>query len=555
MNLLKNRPMLWGGALGLIMGWTVVPGHLFARSARAPTLGAFAVPQTLTGTVSGQPFVWSGSVTFTPGTGTRRTISGVGTFTLGGTPPPPAPLTLTGVTPNPAVTGGPLLLTGSGFAAGARVLWGTTLLPVTVSSATVLTATAPFVLATQSQALSVTVNGQTASGPLLTVNPLLGPPPPPPPPGNVVNVRNFGAKGDDLADDTAACQHALQTVPAGGTLYFPSGIYKLSDWLKFNHPVAMTLTGDGPTSVLHSAAGGGLMIGTGGEPGGPVTVTKLKFQGTHGATMRSTALPTGGVQIFGPVGTVIDNCDFQDVMSAVYDAAPTSGTITRNSRINGWARVAFFVEKNGQVTNCTIDQHDPNPPAGDTSHAFYIHGGASNVTITDNEVSGVAKYFLQEYSEAPNTITTGLQVRRNLVQNCQNGIVLAHSQMGAGDIFNTVIDGNTFRNTNGGSAILIKDGNGVIVSNNVISGCVSYGIGLGGWAPFESGFSIANVDVFGNTVSGCQTGLFGLASNGGSFSNCTFHGNTVSGNRQDLSIQSVLGLSYSPTGPRPPALR
>jgi hypothetical protein len=68
------------------------------------------------------------------------------------------------------------------------------------------------------------------------------------------------------------------------------------------------------------------------------------------------------------------------------------------------------------------------------------------------------------------------------------------------------------------------------------------------WAPYELNFSLANVDVFGNTVTGCQTGLMGLASNGGTFSGCSFHGNAVSGNKQNLSIQQVLGLSYSPTG-------
>lgn len=468
-----------------------------AKKARPmPGLGQFTAPVTLSGVIpgSGVPFTWIGTITLSPaGSEVRRTISGTGLFT---TLPVPGPTPVPVPTPTPTPT------------------------PVPPPVPTPTPAPTP--------------------GPV-------------PVPVNAINVKSFGALGNDTADDTAACQRALQSARAGDTVYFPAGVYKLSDQLKWNHPPQATIIGDGPTSVLHSVGGQGIYIGTGGESGGPVTVTRIKFQGTPGGNMIN-GKATGGIQIFGPQNTVVDNVDFADVTTAVYDAAPTSGTVTRNCRVNGWARICFFVEKNGQVTNCKLFQNDPNPAAAQTSHCFYVHGAASNVLIADNEVSGVAKYFLQEYSESPNTLTSGLQVRRCYVHDCQNGVVLAHSQMGAGDIFNTVIDSCVFKNIVGGSAILIKDGNGVVVSNNTVDTCVSYGIGLGGWAPYEPNFSISNVDVFGNTVTRCSVGLFGLASNGGSFSNCRFHGNAVSGNRSDLSIQSVLGLSYSPTGPRPPRM-
>jgi len=459
-------------------------GPVIARKARqSPKLGAFTAPADfIIKGPDGTLYRWTGSATFTPsGSESRRSLSGVGTFTPVGIPPIPKPDPIPVPTPTPIPTPTPT--------------------------------------------------------------------PQPVPPG-AINVRTFGAVGNDQTDDTAACQRALQAVQPGGTLYLPSGTYRISGWLKFTHPVAMTVMGDGPTSVIHSVAGGGLMIGTGGEPGGPVQVRQIKLQGNHGATMRSTIQPSGGIQVFGPQNTVVDNVDFQDVTSAVFDAAPTAGTITRNCRINGWARVAFFCEKGAQVTHCTILQNDPNPAAGNTSHAFYIHGTASNVLVTDCEIAGVAKYAAQQYSESPNTITSGVQFRRLNIHDCQNGIVFAHSQQGAGDIINSVIDSCTITNTTGGSAILIKDGDGVTVSNNVIDGCVSYGIGVGGWAPYESNFSLANVDIFGNTVRNCAVGLFGLASNGGTFSNVRFHGNTIAGNKQNLSLQSVLGLSYSPTGPR-----
>jgi hypothetical protein len=45
-----------------------------------------------------------------------------------------------------------------------------------------------------------------------------------------VNVRDFGAKGDNVSDDTAAIQSAIDSVASsgGGTVYVPAGTYKLS---------------------------------------------------------------------------------------------------------------------------------------------------------------------------------------------------------------------------------------------------------------------------------------------------------------------------------------
>jgi hypothetical protein len=50
-------------------------------------------------------------------------------------------------------------------------------------------------------------------------------------PQHVLNVRAYGAMGDDATDDTAAIQRAINALHAsasGGTLWFPSGVYQIS---------------------------------------------------------------------------------------------------------------------------------------------------------------------------------------------------------------------------------------------------------------------------------------------------------------------------------------
>ena len=43
-----------------------------------------------------------------------------------------------------------------------------------------------------------------------------------------ISVRDFGAVGDGIHDDTIAVQTAINCTPKGGRLYFPEGTYLVS---------------------------------------------------------------------------------------------------------------------------------------------------------------------------------------------------------------------------------------------------------------------------------------------------------------------------------------
>lgn len=47
-----------------------------------------------------------------------------------------------------------------------------------------------------------------------------------------VKDKQYGAKGDGTSDDTAAIQAAIDACPAGGIVYIPQGVYRLSSTLK-----------------------------------------------------------------------------------------------------------------------------------------------------------------------------------------------------------------------------------------------------------------------------------------------------------------------------------
>lgn len=55
----------------------------------------------------------------------------------------------------------------------------------------------------------------------------------------VVNVRDFGAKGDESTDDTAAIRAAAATLKDGDTLYFPGGTYYVSGTIALDKTVSV----------------------------------------------------------------------------------------------------------------------------------------------------------------------------------------------------------------------------------------------------------------------------------------------------------------------------
>jgi hypothetical protein len=63
--------------------------------------------------------------------------------------------------------------------------------------------------------------------------------------GQMVNVKNYGAKGDGITDDGAAIAAALKACASGQTLYFPAGTYYVAGSVICKAGVNMTGDGDG----------------------------------------------------------------------------------------------------------------------------------------------------------------------------------------------------------------------------------------------------------------------------------------------------------------------
>jgi Pectate lyase superfamily protein len=93
---------------------------------------------------------------------------------------------------------------------------------------------------------------------------------------SMVNVKDFGAKGDGIADDAVSINAALATLTSGGTAFIPPGIYRVSKPLT---PLSNTqLVGAGSsTTILADAAVASRVILV--ESKHYVTVRDLKVDG------------------------------------------------------------------------------------------------------------------------------------------------------------------------------------------------------------------------------------------------------------------------------------
>lgn len=91
-----------------------------------------------------------------------------------------------------------------------------------------------------------------------------------------VNVKWFGAKGDGVADDTNAIQQSLNALAAkGGSVYMPTGIYRITGTIQLKNGVSLSGEYTQNNSVLLD--------------------TVIKYEGTGAAIQCYTADPDAGV--------------------------------------------------------------------------------------------------------------------------------------------------------------------------------------------------------------------------------------------------------------------
>ncbi|HEV8724271.1 MAG TPA: glycosyl hydrolase family 28-related protein [Candidatus Binatia bacterium] len=120
--------------------------------------------------------------------------------------------------------------------------------------------------------------------------------------GKVVSVKAFGAKGDGVADDTAAIQAAINAAKAGETIYFPAGNFNVSNFAVKKRQ-GLSFAGEGQKSVIKQKTGADRIATV--EASRDIAISNLAFDANG-------IVSYGGVVFYASKGVRIENNTFVD---------------------------------------------------------------------------------------------------------------------------------------------------------------------------------------------------------------------------------------------------
>jgi hypothetical protein len=159
----------------------------------------------------------------------------------------------------------------------------------------------------------------------------------------VYNVKDYGATGDGVADDTAEIQAAIAAAIAagGGVVYLPVGTYKISSALTINGS-RVTVQGTGPASkIVQSALAANIFT-----VGNAVTAT-------YGPTFRDFSVTSSSIQTAGWAFA----CEYVAQASWERVALQTAADAEAGKKLYGGIQLNKF--DNCKITQCEIINAGP----------------------------------------------------------------------------------------------------------------------------------------------------------------------------------------------------
>lgn len=337
-----------------------------------------------------------------------------------------------------------------------------------------------------------------------------------------VSVKDFGAVGDGVTDDTAAIQDAINSLTAsGGTVFFPKGTYKTDGGIT----LVSNLTLQGEAGAVLKPSASVPLWAYRGLATNNVKVKDLAFEGT------GTAFTDGNQQLLhiaNATNVEVSGCNFTKARVTGLGIAACDAVHISNCNFK---RNYYYGADVRDSSNTTTDScvFELNGDTGTATTAFgrgFVFWKCSNSTISNSVFHQNTEYGLRLYSQ-----TGDSEANRNIaITGCtfrDNGTTAA----GKNDLYVYNEHGGTERVAISGCTFSVRTGNfGAVLSGNTISltGCTFKGI-----TP-QQGYAVSlygstNVVVAGNVFVDLSYVASFSATSGAVSTNCTLSNNQCVG--------------------------
>jgi hypothetical protein len=300
--------------------------------------------------------------------------------------------------------------------------------------------------------------------------------------GRTVSVKDFGAVGDGVTDDTAAIQAAASSLVAGTTLLFDGGNFVVSDDIAFTtsniriagHLATITQTGTAKktiklTSVTGAEICGLKLVGKGSEFVGGATsyngVAGIYLNNCQDVEIHSNILTNhaGGsirwtgtsvnlrihnnkVSGIGSAGGIVAGDNGNDVGIGSQSATADNDIQISENRISDHSFGCFLA----RGTGCKISENRIKNIPG--QHAIY-QSEMSDTVVVGNVISDIEQQAILNQIATNSTTISDYFVTDNLITRCRDGVIL-----------------NLAAGVTGSKFLRVK------VSNNLIHNMEQYGI-------------------------------------------------------------------------------
>lgn len=346
-----------------------------------------------------------------------------------------------------------------------------------------------------------------------------------------VSVKDFGAKGDGVTDDTAAIQNAVNACSAGSTLLFPLGIYLISSTITIATASVMLKGVSNPeystVPTIKMSSGSNFMFDC---TNAGVVFEGLKFLGNGG--VYGAGGTVNGVRCSAASGTDCDNqfnaCTFVYLNKCVEVKGKNVNAV--NTLFSN-SLYGLYLDRNAavaadfrglSVTGCRFHSLGG---ASTAAYGIYVVGYAAEANF--RELIFVGNYVDDSYAAIYGCINsatiTGNMFTRMRGAGSTIEIDLTNSTFTA-NLRNIVVSGNSlFCNdtTNTSTGIKITSTCSPLIANNELNQYQYHGIALSG---------ISGYVITGNTIYRCGAAATNLY-DGINVSGTTVGSGVISANR------------------------